>query len=223
MEEEYAALLANHTWDLVSCAPGTNVVTGKWLFRHKLTSNGSLDRYKACWVLRGFTQCPGVDYDETFSPVVKFATVRTVLSLALSRDWAIHQLDVKNAFLHGTLTETVYFSQPTGFVDEARPDLVCHLNRSLYGLKQALRAWYSRFTSYLASIGFVEAKSDTSLFIYRHGDDIVFLLLYIDDIVLTTSTADLLQRTIVALQREFAMKGLGPIHHFLGIAAERQP
>jgi hypothetical protein len=199
MEEEYAALLANHTWDLVPRPPGTNVVTDKWLFRHKLTSDGSLDRYKARWVLRGFTQRPGVDYDETFSPIVKFATVRVVLSLALSRDWAIHQLDVKNAFLHGTLTETVYSSQPTGFVDADRPDLVCWLNRSLYGLKQAPRAWYSRFASYMASIGFVEAKSDTSLFIYRHGDDTVYLLLYVDDIVLMASTADLLHRTIVAL------------------------
>jgi hypothetical protein len=86
MEEEYAALLANHTWDLVPRPPGTNVVTDKWLFRHKLTSDGSLDRYKARWVLRGFTQRPRVDYDETFSPVIKFATVRVVLSLALSRD-----------------------------------------------------------------------------------------------------------------------------------------
>jgi hypothetical protein len=182
MEEEYAALLANHTWDLVPCPPGTNVVTGKWLFRHKLTSDGSLDRYKARWVFRGFTQRPGLDYDETFSPVVKFATVRAVLSLALSRDWAIHQLDVKNAFLHGTLMETVYCSQPTGFVDADRPDLVCRLNRSLYGLEQAPQAWYSRFASYLASIDFVEAKSDTSLFIYRCGDDTVYLLLYVDDI-----------------------------------------
>ena len=123
------------------CPPGTNVVTGKWLFRHKLTSDDSLDRYKARWVLRSFTQRPRVDYDENFSPVVKFATVRVVLSLALSRDWAIHQLDVKNAFLHGTLTETVYCSQPTGLVDAAHPDLVCRLNRSLYGLKQATRVW----------------------------------------------------------------------------------
>jgi hypothetical protein len=137
MEEEYAALLANHTWDLVPCPPGTNVATGKWLFCHKLTSDGSLDRYKARWVLRGFTQRLGVDYDKTFSPVVKFATVRVVLSLTLSRNWVIHQLDVKNAFLHGTLTETVYYSQPTGFIDDANPDLVCQLNRSLYDLKQA--------------------------------------------------------------------------------------
>jgi hypothetical protein len=185
-------------------------VTGKWLFHHKLTLDGSLDRYKAHWVLRGFTQRPGVDYDETFSPDVKFATVHAVLSLALSRDWAIHLLDVKNAFLHDTLTETVYCSQPTGFVDAACLDLVCRLNRSLYGLKQAPRAWYSRFTSYLASIDFVEAKSNTSLFIYWRGDDTVYLLLYVDDIVLTASTTDLLQRTIVALQREFAMKDLGP-------------
>jgi hypothetical protein len=223
MEEEYAALLANHTWVLVPCPPGTNVVTDKWLFRHKLTSNGSLDRYKARWVLRGFTQCPGVDYDEIFSPVVKFATVRVVLSLALSRNWTIHQLDVKNAFLHGTLTEIVYCSQPTGFVDAAHPDLVCRLNRSLYGLKQAPRAWYSRFATHLASIGFVEAKSDTSLFIYRRGEDTAYLLLYVDNIVLTASTADLLQRTIIALKWDFAMKDLGPLHHFLGITAERRP
>ena len=98
--------------------------------------------------------------------------------------------------------------------------MVCRLNRSLYGLKQAPRAWYSRFASYLASIGFVEAKSDMSLW---RGDDTVYLLLYVDDIVLTASTADLLHRTIVALQREFAMKDLGPLHHFLGITAERRP
>jgi hypothetical protein len=164
-----------------------------------------------------------VDYDETFSPVVKFATVHAVLSLALSRYCAIHQLDAKNVFLHVTLTKTVYCSQPTGFVDTARLYLVCRLNRSLYGLKQASWDWYSRFACYLASIGFVEAKSDTSLFIYRRGDDTVYLLLYVDDIVLTTSTVDLLKRTIVVVQREFAMKDLGSLHHFLGITAERRP
>jgi hypothetical protein len=128
----------------------------------------------------------------------------------------------QNAFLHGTLTETVYCSQPTGFVDSTRPDQVCRLNHSLYGLKQAPQAWYSRFAFYLASIGFVEAKSDTSMFIYRRGYDTIYLLLYVDDIVLTPSTTDLLQRTIDALQREFAMKDLGPLH-FLGMTAERRP
>jgi hypothetical protein len=118
--------------------------------------------------------------------------------------------------------ETVYCSQPTGFVDAANPNLVCRLNRSLYGLKQAPWARYSYFATYLASIGFVEAKSDTSLFIYQQGEDIVYLL-YVDDIVLTASTVDLLQHTIIALQREFAMKDLGSHHHFRGITVKRWP
>jgi len=131
------------------------VVTSKWIWTHKRRADGTLDRYKARWVLRGFTQCPGVNYDETFSSVVKPAIVR--------------QLDVKNVFLHGTLTETVYCTQPAGFVDPARPELVCRLNKSHYGLKQAPRAWYSRFATFLVSLGFIEAKSDTSLFVYRRG------------------------------------------------------
>jgi hypothetical protein len=197
------------------------VVTGKWIFRHKLQADGTLDRYKARWVLRGFTQRPGLDYDETFSPVVKPATVRVILSLALSQDWPIHQLDVKNAFLHGTLKETVYCVQPTGFVDSSRPGMVCRLNKSLYGLKQAPRAWHHRFASYLSSIGFVGTKSDSSLFIYRRGSDTAYLLLYVDDIVLTASSAQFLRQVIDALQHEFAMTDMGQLHHFLGISVTR--
>jgi hypothetical protein len=130
---------------------------------------------------------------------------------------------VKNAFLYGTFIETVYCSQPTGFANHAHPDLVCRLKKSLYGLKQAPRAWYSRFASVLLSLGFVEAKSDTSLFVFRRGSDTVYLLLYVDDIILTASSTELLRRTISALQREFAMKDLGPLHHFLGIIVERRP
>ena len=151
MVEEHDALLQNHTWDLVPRPPRANVVTGKWIFKHKFNADGTLEQYKARWVLRGFTQRPGVDFAETFSPVVKSATVRTVLSLALSHHWPIHQLDVKNAFLHGTLSETVYCAQPSGFEDPAHSDFVCRLNKSLYGLKQAPRAWYSRFASFLLS------------------------------------------------------------------------
>ena len=95
---------------------------------------------------------------------------------------------MKNAFLHGTLTETVYCSQPAGFVDLARPEMVCWLNKYLYGLKQDPRAWYSWFASFLVSLGFTEAKSDTSLFVYRHGNETAYLLLYVDDIVLTSSS-----------------------------------
>lgn len=199
MHEEFTALQANNTWVLVPCPPGANVVSGKWVFCHKLNPDGSLDRYKARWVLRGFTQRPGIDFGETFSPVVKPATIRTVLTVALSQDWPIHQLDVKNAFLHGTLTETVYCVQPAGFVDPTRPCDVCRLNKSLHGLKQAPRAWYDRFATHLLSLGFHGAKSDTSLFVYRRGSATVYLLLYVDDIILTASSASLLHQVISAL------------------------
>jgi hypothetical protein len=145
-------------------------------FKHKFNSDGSLDRYKARWVHRGFTQRPGVDYNETSSPLVKPATICTVLSPVVSRFWLVHQLNVKNAFLHDTLTETIYCSQPTGFVDPTHPNRVCLLNKSLYGLKQAPRVWYSRFTTYITSLGFVEAKSDTSLFVFRRDSDIVYFV-----------------------------------------------
>jgi len=108
MVDEFQALVDNGTWRLVPRPPGANVVTGKWIFEHKFHSDGSLARHKATWVVRGFSQQHGIDYDETFSPVVKPATIRTVLSLAVSRHWPIRQLDVKNAFLHGHLDETVY-------------------------------------------------------------------------------------------------------------------
>jgi hypothetical protein len=130
---------------------------------------------------------------------------------------------VKNAFLHGTLSETVFCCQPTGFTDPAHPDLVCHLRKSLYGLKQAPRACYSRFANYLTTLGFIEAKSDTSLFIFRRGSNTVYLLLYVDDINMSASSTELLRRTIFALQQEFTMKNLGPLHHFLSITVERRP
>jgi hypothetical protein len=142
MQEEIDALQVNRTWELVSRPRHGNIITGKWVFRHKMRADGSLERYKACWVVRGFTQRPGVDFTETFSPVVKPASIRTVLTIAASRSWQVHQLDVKNAFLHGFIDEEVFCLQPAGFVDQDHPDHVCRLGRSLYGLKQAPRAWF---------------------------------------------------------------------------------
>jgi hypothetical protein len=216
MEEEYRALISNGTWELVPRPQGSNVITGKWVFTHKLCADGNLDHSKACWVLWGFTQRPRVNYDETFSPVVKLATVHMVLTSVVSCDWPIQPLDVKNAFLHDTLFETIFCCQPTGFADPAQPNLVCRLHKSLYELKQAPRAWYSRFATYLTTLGFIEAKSDTSLFIFRRVSDTVYLLLYVDDIILTSSSTELLHHIISALQREFTMKDLHashPQHH----------
>jgi hypothetical protein len=128
-------LISNGTWEMVPRPQGSNVVTGKWVFMHNLRADGTLDRYKARWVIRGFTQRPRVNYNETVSLVVKPTIVRTVLTTAVSRDWPIQQLNVKNAFLHDTLFETVFCCQPTGFTDLAHLDLVCLLHKSLCGLK----------------------------------------------------------------------------------------
>ena len=221
MRDEFHALQQNNTWTLVPKPPGVNVVSGKWVFRHKFHADGTLARYKARWVCRGFSQQHGVDFDETFSPVVKPSTIRVVLSLAVSSSWPIHQLDVKNAFLHGTLNETVYCQQPSGFENSSSPDFVCLLHKSLYGLKQAPRAWFHGFTTFIHTIGFTASKSDSSLFIFRFSSHTAYLLLYVDDIILTASSDSFLQHIISSLNREFSMTDLGPLHHFLGITVSR--
>lgn len=132
-----------------------------------------------------------IDYDETFSSVVKLAMIRVVLSIAASSAWPIHQLDVKNVFLHGHLNETVYYQQPPGFVDPTAPDHVCLLQKSLYGLKQAPRAWHQRFATFIQTLGFVASVSDSSLFVYKEGTSVAYLLLYV--IILTASSTALLR------------------------------
>lgn len=223
MEAEFQALLSNNTWSLVPKPPGRNIVSGKWFFRHKLKEDGTLDRYKARWVVRGFTQRPGVDYGETYSPVVKSATIRTILTIASSRDWPVHQLDVNNAFLHGILDEHIYARQPAGFIDSTHADHVCKLNKSLYVLKQAPRAWYIRFASFLGALGFTPTKSDHSLFVLRRGSESVYLLLYVDDIVVTASSVSLLKHVISKIHAQFTLKDMGALHYFLGIQVSRSP
>ncbi|GKB81625.1 ribonuclease H-like domain-containing protein [Tanacetum coccineum] len=171
MLDEYNALITNETWVLVPRPANVNVVRSMWLFKHKFNADGSLSRYKARLVANGHSQHQGIGCDETFSPVVKPNTIRIVLSLVVSREWPIHQLDVKNAFFHGHLTKTVYMHQPPGLVDSVHPDYVCHLQRSLYGLKQAPRAWFQRFASFVTRIGFQHSKTVTSLFVFHRGLD----------------------------------------------------
>jgi hypothetical protein len=169
------------------------------------------------------SQVAGVDCDETFSPVVKPVTIRIVLTIALSKSWPIHQLDVHNAFLHGDLNETVYMHQPLGFCDFHHPDYVCRLTKSLYGLKQATRAWYQCFHDYVSTIGFQHSISDHSIFIYRQQSNMAYILLYVDDIILISSTHALRKSIMSLLASEFAMKDLGPLSYFLGIVVSRHP
>nr|GFA16337.1 ribonuclease H-like domain-containing protein [Tanacetum cinerariifolium] len=215
MLDGYNALITNGTWVLVPHPANVNVVRSMWIFKHKFHADGSLSRYKARLVANRHSQQQGIDYDETFSLVIKPATICTVLSLVISCDWPIHQLDAKNAFLHGHLSETVYMHQPPGFVDSCHPDYVCHLQRSLYGLKQAPRAWFQRFASFVTRIGFQHSITDTSLFVFHHGLDIAYLLLYVDGIILPTSSTALLQHIIALLHSEFAMTDLGSHNYFL--------
>ena len=221
MTEEYNAHIKRGTWKLVPQPVATNIIHCLWLYRHKFNADGTLNRHKSRLVANGKSQRPGIDCEETFSPVVKPATIRTVLHVATARDWPLHQLDVKNAFLHGDLEETVYMHQPPGFVDPSKPDHVCLLQRAIYGLKQAPRTWYNRFANVAKKIGFTQTKSDASLFILSHQTQTAYLLLYVDDIVLTASTQSLLSRIINALKAEFDMTDLGRLHHFLGISVQR--
>jgi hypothetical protein len=197
-----------------------NVVGSRWVYKIKRRSDGSIERYKACLVARGFTQQEGIDYSKTFSPVIKQATVRLVFSIAVSCGWKIHQLDIHNGFLSGVLDEEVYMKQPPGFVDSILPSHVCRLHKSLYGLKQALRAWYTRLNDFLLYVGFCASKVDTSLFIFSNGVDICYLLVYVDDILLTGSNSFLLQRLIQLLSSEFKLRDLGSVHYFLGIEVQ---
>lgn len=221
MTEEYNAHIKRGTWKLVPRPVATNIIRSMWLYRHKFNADGTISRHKSRLVANGKSQQPGIDCNETFSPVVKPATIRTVLNVATARDWPLHQLDVKNAFLHGDLEETVYMHQPPGFVDPTKPDHVCLLQRAIYGLKQAPRTWNTRFATAAKKIGFIQSKSDASLFILCSQSEIAYLLLYVDDIVLTASTQSLLNRIITALKTEFDMTDMGNLHHFLGISVQR--
>ena len=139
------------------------------------------------------------------------------LSIALSYDWPIHQLDVKNAFLHGLTDKDVNIFQPEGFVDPARPYFICKLNRDLYGLRQAPRAWFHRFTSYLSHISFQGCKFDYSMFAFSGNGGMAVILLYVNDIVLTVSSSSLLLHLIQLLKDEFSMIDMGSLHYFLGV------
>jgi transposase InsO family protein len=153
MEEEMTALRQNQTWELVPKPNGVKPISCKWVYKVKTKADGSIERYKARLVARGFSQQYGLDYDETFSPVAKMTTVRVLLALAASKGWKIWQMDVKNAFLHGELDREIYMNQPQGFVSKSHPEYVCKLKKALYGLKQAPRAWYGKIAEFLIQSG----------------------------------------------------------------------
>uniref|UniRef100_A0A2N9F5Y1 CCHC-type domain-containing protein n=1 Tax=Fagus sylvatica TaxID=28930 RepID=A0A2N9F5Y1_FAGSY len=217
MSSELTALMRHNTWQLVPPPADCNIVGCKWVFRIKRHADGSIDRFKARLVAKGFNQRPGLDYKETFSPVVKPVTIRTVLTLAVMYGWSLRQLDVNNAFLHGHLTEKVYMKQPPGFTSPEHPNHICCLTKAIYGLKQAPRAWFSALKQALLEFGFINAKSDSSLFVFHDGSILAYCLVYVDDLILTGNNSTFVTSIIDQLGQKFSLKDLGPLHFFLGV------
>ncbi|KAH9799567.1 retrovirus-related pol polyprotein from transposon RE2 [Citrus sinensis] len=222
MQEEFQALQANHTWELVLPTVPVKVVGNKWVFRIKYNPDGSILKHKARLVAKGFHQVHGIDYTETFSPVVKASTVRVVLSIAVMNNWILRQIDVNNAFLNGILDQEVYMAQPEGFVNSQKPQHICKLRKAIYGLKQAPRAWFARFrTAMTSQWNFQNSKSDNSLFYKRENGHLLLVLVYVDDIIITGSNSARVQQVIQDMQHTFALKDLGELSYFLGIEVSK--
>ncbi|CAL1404258.1 unnamed protein product [Linum trigynum] len=223
MKVEMDALHARGTWTMVDRPPPPVPIVGsRWVYNIKVHPDGTIERFKARVVAQGYTQVQGIDYDETFAPVAKMTTVRTLLAVAALRDWPLLQLDVKNAFLHGDLQEVVYMEPPPGYTLGA-PGQVCLLHRSLYGLKQAPRAWFDKFQSTILTLGFSQSLNDPSLFTRVTSTGIVALLLYVDDMVVTGDDAAGIQLLKEGLQAAFDLKDLGTLTYFLGLEVTRSP
>jgi hypothetical protein len=223
MLEELRALEKNKTWDFVKLPPGKKAVSCKWIFTVKQSPEGKAEMYKARLVARGYSQTYGIDYDETFAPVTKMGTVRTLISRAANFGWPLHQLDVKNAFLHSDLQEEVYMEIPPGLSKHETVGKVCRLKFFLYGLKQSPRAWFDRFTRALCSMGFKQCNVDHIVF-YRHsGRRITVLVVYVDDIIITGDDEQRIKYLKENLSKEFEVKDLGQLKYFLGIEVARSP
>jgi len=198
---EIEALQNNNTWVLTSLPPGVKPMSYKWIFKVKYNADGSFQRNKTRLVAKGFHQQPGFDYFELFSPVIKLITISLILTITIQRNWHVNQININNVFLYGDPKEFVYMVQPPGFVT-SDSNTVCKLNKALYGLKQTPRSWFHKLSATLCSLGFNSAKSDTSLFIHLKNYIILFVLIYVDDILITGNSPTVIQPLITSLSNE---------------------
>ena len=221
MQAEMDSIHNNQTWSLVPLPPDKTAISSKWVYKIKPATPGHPARYKARLVARGFQQQDGVDFLETFSPVVRWETIRVLIAIAVHLNWPLHQLDVLTAFLNGILQEDVYMHQPHGFVKPGKEHLVCKLHKALYGLKQSPRAWYARLHTALLAWGLIQSLSDPNLYFAHIGSHTVALLVYVDDILLTGSDSRLISQLKTHLQHQFKTNDLGPLHRYLGVQFDR--
>ena len=212
MEEEMSSLYKNDTWDLVKLPTDRKAIGCKWVFKVKECSSkdGSDIRFKARLVEKWFAQRKGMDYNEIFSPVVRHTSIRILLAIVAAENMELEQMDVKTTFLHGELEEDIYMAQPEGFVAQGKEQHVCKLKKSLYGLKQSPRQWYMR------------SIKDQCVYVSTlHGGGHVYLLLYVDDMLIASKDKEEVKSLKSKLAKEFDMKDLGSAKKILGMEIQR--
>ena len=220
-DTEYNALVENKTWDLVEPPVGCKPIGCRWLFKVKHTSTGEIEKFKGRLVAKGYSQTYGIDYVETFSPVVKFSSIRALLAYAVENNMEIHQMDVVTAFLNGELDEDIYMDQPEGYTLKGKEHLVCKLRKSLYGLKQSPRCWNATFSEHMHKAGFNQSPADPCVFI-RHTCKLeAIVAVYVDDLIVITKSIEDMNSLKVCLADRFKMKDMGELHYCLGISIER--
>ncbi|KAL0345417.1 UNVERIFIED_CONTAM: Retrovirus-related Pol polyprotein from transposon TNT 1-94 [Sesamum radiatum] len=218
MDIEMKALENNKTWELVNLPSGKEVIGLKWIYKLKFKPDGSIQKHKARLVARGYMQREGIDFEETFSPVARFDTIRTVLSIAANYKWKVYQFDVKSAFLNGVLEEEVYVQQPKGYEVKGEEMKVYRLRKALYGLKQAPRAWYERIDTHFNKNGFRKSASEATLYVKTKGAaEVLLICLYVDDLIYTGNSVALINNFKKIMVSEFEMTDLGEMSYFLGL------
>ena len=217
MEAELESIERNETWELVPRPAGRKVIGVKWVFKTKYHSDGSLDKHKARLVAKGYAQRPMLDYDDTFAPTARMATIRTAFALAGKLKLPVYQMDVKSAFLNGDLKEEVYVDQPPGFHKPHSDGKVYRLKKALYGLKQAPRAWNEKIDAFFQRTGFTRSSADPNLYIHKLKGLFTVIVLYVDDLIMTGNDDGFIRTTKSALSSEFKMTDMGLLHFFLGL------
>ena len=217
MDREMESMYSNSVWSLVEAPKGVKPIVCKWIYKRKRGSDGKVETFKARLVAKGYTQKEGIDYEETFSPVAMLKSIRILLAVAASLDYEIWQMDVKTAFLNGNLNEDIYMQQPEGFKAKGKEHMVCKLQRSIYGLKQASRSWNIRFDQAITSFGFEKSPDEPCVYKRIQAQKVVFLVLYVDDILLIGNDKQVLSGVKDWLHKQFDMKDLGEANHILGI------